>query len=40
MTEVAGTFMGGYDAYRKRKDGHISVYLEEALKELEKKKRE
>ena len=37
MTKVAGAFMGGYDSYKKRKDGHISAYIEDALKELKEK---
>ena len=37
MTQVAGAFMGGYDSYKKRKDGHISAYIEDARKELKEK---
>lgn len=38
MTQVAGAFMGSYDSYKKRKDGHISAYIEDALKELKDKR--
>ena len=38
MIRVAGAFMGAYDSYKKRKDGHISAYIEDALKELKDKR--
>ena len=37
MANVAGAFLGMYDAYLKRKDGQIGQLVQDVLEEIKKK---